>query len=395
VNCFLRYGYGEIKTPILEDVNLFIRSVGKTTDIVEKEMYLIKDKSGKILALRPEETAGVVRALLDRQILNSQNNRKYFYIGPMFRRERPQRGRLRQFHQIGVEVFGFEEAIVDVEVIAMLIEFLSTLGLNKLTLQINTLGQPYEKKDFTKALYNYFLKKSDGLCDNCFRRLKKNVLRILDCKKKNCNKLLTKAPCILDYLSMESKKHFKEVQKGLKLLKINFIISPLLVRGLDYYTRTVFEITCDNGLGSQNAIAAGGRYDGLVEQLGGKKKVPAFGFSAGIERIFLVLQKENLLLDEVGPDIALIYADEVGRNFVFNFAQLLRKVGLRVELELHLKSVKAQMRRAHKLKSKTVLVVGEKELICGEACLQILFKAATKIKVKLSAKEIVQRLAIL
>ncbi len=358
---FSAYGFQEIRTPILEELSLFVRSVGEETDIVGKEMYVLKDRDEKLLSLRPEGTAGVVRAVIENNKVGLDGEMKSFYIGPMFRRERPQKGRLRQFHQIGAEFLGVSEPTVDVEVIAMLHDLLSALGLQNLRLILNTLGQPEERVDYAKALYDYFVLHADNICSDCQRRLQKNTLRILDCKQPHCIKIAEEAPLIQAFLSEESLSHFDEVQAGLSRLAIPYEVSPRLVRGLDYYNRTVFEMVASLGLGSQNAVAAGGRYDGLVKKLGGRD-VPAFGFAAGIERIVLLLAEQvdaapaNLL------DVVLIYADSVGKEKAFELLYDLRRKNMKADLDHKGRSVKAQMRRADRLGSKTVIVLGEKEV---------------------------------
>ena len=358
---FSAYGFQEIRTPILEELSLYVRGVGEESDIVAKEMYALKDRDEKMLSLRPEGTAGVVRAVIENSKVGLDGELKSFYVGPMFRRERPQKGRLRQFHQIGVEFFGVAEASVDVEVIAMLHDFLAALGLQDLKLILNTLGQPEERVDYLKALYDYFVFHSDNICSDCQRRLQKNTLRILDCKQPQCVKISEDAPLILAFLSEESLEHFNEVQAGLTRLSIPYEVSPRLVRGLDYYNRTVFEIVASSGLGAQNAVAAGGRYDGLVKKLGGSD-VPAFGFAAGIERIVLLLIEQSGAAQAIPLDVVLVYADSIGKEKAFELLYQLRRKNIKADLDHKSRSVKAQMRRADRLGSKTVLVIGEKEV---------------------------------
>lgn len=318
---------------------------------------------------------------------------KFFYFGPMFRRERPQKGRWRQFYQIGAEAFGLFEPTIDVEAISMLYQFLTNLGLKDFCFQLNSLGQPDERANFSQGLRTFFADKTEKLCGDCARRLERNVLRILDCKKESCIELVKKAPTTLEFLESESKNHFLEVQKGLEQLSVPFVFSPLLVRGLDYYTRTVFEVTSESGLGSQNAIAAGGRYDKLVENVGGKP-TPAFGFSAGMGRIVLLMEEKGLLKKKQGPDIALVSADEQGRDFVFGFADKLRKLGLSILVEHQKKSVKAQMRKANKHNSVAVMVIGEKEIVTNKAKLQMLSKVANS-SIELDAGKIVNTFGFL
>ena len=356
-----KYGIAEIRTPILEDLNLFVRSVGEQTDIVEKEMYVLHDKSGKDLCLRPENTASVVRALIQHGLVGPDCEQKHYYIGPMFRRERPQKGRLRQFHQFGVEIFGLNQPSVDVELMALLYDFFTSLGLSDISMSIGTLGTVSERKQFTKDLHNYFTQNKNLICADCHRRLDKNTLRILDCKNKTCNELKKDAPSPLDYLNSDSKKYFDDIQQGLGNLNIPFVIDRHLVRGLDYYTDTVFEVYANNGLGAQNAIAAGGRYNNLVENLGGKATA-ALGFACGIERIALLLQSMNKNIDLKGPDLMIIVADNAARLSAHNLAYQLRQNKCRVDIDHQQKSVKAQMRKANRLNAAFVLILGQNEL---------------------------------
>ncbi len=392
VEIFSAYGFQEIRTPILEELSLYARGVGEDSDIVAKEMYAFRDLDGKMLSLRPEGTAGVVRAIIENSKVGLDGELKSFYIGPMFRRERPQKGRLRQFHQIGAEFFGVAEASVDVEVIAMLHDLMGALGLQDLKLILNTLGQPEERVDYLKALYDYFVLHSDNICSDCQRRLEKNTLRILDCKQPRCIEISESAPLILGFLSEESLTHFDEVLAGLNRLSIPFEVSPRLVRGLDYYNRTVFEMVASSGLGAQNAVAAGGRYDGLVKKLGGSD-VPAFGFAAGIERIVLLLGEQAAAVQENPLDVVLIYADSVGKEKAFELLYNLRRKKIKADLDHKGRSVKAQMRRADRLGSKTVMVLGEKEVAEQRGQLKLLSTGET-LSVSLLASAIEEALKI-
>jgi len=363
------YGYEEIRTPLLEDIGLFVRSVGEGSDIVEKEMYTLEDRDGKELVLRPECTASVARALIERGRLSVEPEYKGYYIGPMFRRERPQRGRLRQFHQIGVEALGVAEPTMDVETMAMAYDLLTGLGLTGLPFMVNTLGLPDEKAAYTKVLEQYFSALESELCPDCKRRLHKNTLRILDCKVPHCAELTAKAPKLWDSLGTESKAHFEAVCAGLDKLKVPYNVAHRLVRGLDYYTRTVFEVVASSGLGSQNTVLAGGRYDGLIESLGGPS-VPAFGFASGIERIMLMMQDAGISPPDESLDLVLVGADDKGRSGAFDLAMELRKQRVSVEIDLKGRSVKAQMRRADRLKARAVMVLGEREIEQGKAQLK-------------------------
>lgn len=373
---FLRHGYGEIRTPVVEVLELFSRSVGESSDIVSKEMYSLVDRDGSLLCLRPENTAGVVRAMIENGKLQPDSESKVFYFGPMFRRERPQKGRLRQFHQLGAEVFGTPDASVDVELITMIWDLLKELGISELKLDINTLGDAEDRVKYSRALRAYFGGHEDKLCVDCVRRLQLNPLRILDCKNPGCQLLVGEAPAPVDFLSEEAALHFQHVQEGLSQLKIPFTVSPRLVRGLDYYTRTVFEISTSQGLGAQNALAGGGRYDALVEELGGKS-TSAIGFSAGMERIVLAMQSGNPDNKSAGPDIVLVYADDIGKNFLQSFAHDLRSCGLSVCFSHQQRSVKSQMRTADKLDTVSVIVIGTEEVKQNSAKIKMMKKDAS------------------
>lgn len=366
-----RYGYQEIRTPLVEELALFSRGVGEGTDIVEKEMYVLSDRDGKELCLRPENTAGVVRAMVEHRSLTQETETKVFYIGNMYRRERPQKGRLRQFAQLGVEVFGLDAPSVDVEGITLLVDYLEALGLKGLRVIINTLGEPAEREGYVEALKSYFAKHEDALCEDCKRRLYKNTLRILDCKKPSCQLLIMQAPLLSDFLSEASMQHFEAVCKGLTDMGVAFERAPRLVRGLDYYTRTVFEVIATTGLGAQNAVGGGGRYDYLVQKLGGPA-TPAFGWAAGLERILILLEEAGLQELPLGPDVVLVSADSVGKEMIFALARDLRRLGLSVELDHASRSVKSQMRRADRLLAKAVLVLGEREITEGKGQLKLL-----------------------
>jgi len=359
---FERFGFSEIRNPIFEHTELFVRSVGEGTDIVSKEMYTFPDKGEKFLTLRPEATASVVRAYLQHSYHVKDPFQKWYYIGPMFRRERPQAGRARQFHQIGVEVLGGSEPGLDGEIIALLFEFFKAIGLEKMRLIINSVGCLECRKDYINNLRNYFAPLKKDLCPDCHVRLEKNVMRVLDCKVKECQPLIEKAPQILDSICEPCRTHFDKVKEILDWLGLPYEINPRLVRGLDYYTRTVFEIT-HPGLGAQDAIGAGGRYDNLIGQLGGPKEFGATGFALGIERILLALKSEKKEIHkECKP---LVYLVSLGEEaWKSNYKKLfeLRSLGLYAEMEMGNKSLKSQMRSADKSGAQFALVLGENEL---------------------------------
>ncbi len=354
------FGYHEIRTPILEDIALFKRGIGETTDIVEKEMFLVED-GDNTYCLRPENTAAVVRALIERGGVGEDTQEKLYYVGPMFRKERPQKGRLRQFHQFGVELFGVSEPSADVEIIVLFDQLFKTLGLSQVSLKINSLGTHDERNSYKTTLQEFFQKQEQLLCSDCKRRIVTNPLRVLDCKNPNCKELTMNAPNIIDSLGDASRKHFDCVQQGLLQQSVSFEILPTLVRGLDYYNRTVFEFLADDGLGAQNAVAAGGRYDGLFVTLGNKIDLPAIGAASGLERIIMLLG-EKALENTSAIDLTLVYADDDGMKLAEDFAYKLRKVGVAADFSLSKKSTKAQMRRADRLGAHMVAVVGAQEI---------------------------------
>ncbi|RUM57222.1 MAG: histidine--tRNA ligase [Persephonella sp.] len=359
---FDKYNFKEIILPYVEDVSLFIRSVGEETDIVQKEMYTFKDKGGREIALRPEGTASVVRAYVENRIFAEGGYHKFFYEGAMFRYERPQAGRYRQFHQIGAELFGVNNPLSDVEVISLVRDILDALKIEA-RLEINTLGSFEDRKRYIEELRRYLSEKKENLCEDCQRRLEKNPLRVLDCKVESCKEETKEAPKLYDYLSETSVKRYEEVKKYLKTLDIDFVENPRLVRGLDYYTDTVFEFKTDK-IGAQGTVAAGGRYDKLVEQLGGPP-TPAVGFAAGIERLML-------LVDELpqGEDlIAVIPISDEFNLLALKVANKLRKENLKAELILKTGSLKSKMKVANKLKSSYVVFVSDsyelKDMLTG------------------------------
>jgi histidyl-tRNA synthetase len=384
---FLAYGFGEIRTPILEETALFVRGVGEGTDIVHKEMFSFEDGVGAEdsrtgeprvtqVCLRPENTAGVVRALIEHGKLFADAYEQVFYIGPMFRREQPQAGRRRQFHQLGCEALGTAEPGMDVTVMAMVQTILDRVGVaNATTLRINSLGDPSERRTYTEALVDYFRAHEARLSDDSRRRLRENPLRILDSKDPGDRTVAQDAPRALDYLSPAARDHFDGVVAGLKRLHIAHVVDPFLVRGLDYYTRTVFEFVGEVGLGAQSTVAAGGRYDGLVQTLGGRA-TPAVGFAAGIER--LVLMKKALGRGEGPPavEVALIGADDEGRARCEALAYGLRRRGFRVLLDVRGRGVKAQVKAADRSGARFCLVIGSQELAAGRAMLKTMATGA-------------------
>lgn len=354
---FARFGYGELRTPILEKTELFCRSIGDETDVVQKEMYTFPDRKGRSLTLRPEATAGVMRAYIENRFHAQQQVSKLFTIGPMFRYERPQKGRLRQFHQINAECLGPEEPMADAEVITMLLLFFKELGVKNLRLELNTLGCRECRPDYHKALEEFFQGlDQEALCEDCRRRVASNPLRVLDCKVPTCKELVAEAPRIIDHVCPHCVEHFDRVKELLDEAGQTYTLNPRLVRGLDYYNRTTFEVVSEN-IGAQSSVAGGGRYDGLIKQLGGPD-VPGIGFAIGMERLMpLVAPRETPDLD-----FYLAVLDQAALVPAMGLARGLRELGLRGEVSFAVKSMKAQMRQADKSGAPWCLILGESEL---------------------------------
>jgi len=352
---FSFYGYAEIQTPIFEMSELFVRSIGTATDIVEKEMYTFQDKKGRNLTLRPEGTAPVVRAYLENNLGNGLT--KLFYIGQMFRYERPQTGRTRQHTQIGAEAIGSGHPALDAEIISMAVHFFNSLGLAGLTVKLNSIGCRKCRPEFQKVLLAYLSDKVNMLCADCRDRMQRNPMRILDCKDASCQEVIEKAPETTAYLCGECKEHFKTVMKLVDALNLKYQLNKRLVRGFDYYTRTVFEID-SNELGAQSAVAGGGRYDGLIEELGGKP-TPAVGFSCGIERI-IISSKEKAPVSR--PDLFFACLGETAVEKAFVLADELRKAGRTALLNYEEKSLKSQLRSANQAGAAFVIIIGEDEI---------------------------------
>ncbi len=355
------FGYEEIGTPVFEMVELFERSSGENSDIVQKEMYRFQDKKGRWLALRPEGTAPVVRSYVENHLQVQGRITKLYYHGPMFRYDRPQAGRYRQFYQYGMELIGSHHPYYDAEIIAMQQQFLSKLGLRNIELELNSVGCPECSKVYDGALARYFRQYRGDLCADCQIRLESNPRRILDCKVVACREISVNSPSTLDYLDADCKTHFHQMQYYLQLMRIHYKINPRIVRGLDYYTHTAFEFL-NPALGAQNAIGGGGRYDGLVEQIGGKS-VPAVGFAGGFERLLLSVEKEQILLAErPKPDVWLIL---MGENVIpegMILLQSLRSEGLSTEYQPEKDSLKAQLRNADAAGARFALILGDTEL---------------------------------
>ena len=358
---FTRYGYSEIRLPIFEDTALFSRGLGDSSDIVEKEMYTFPDKSGHSLTLRPEGTAGVVRAFIEESLGGEGGAVKLWYAGPMFRYERPQKGRFRQFHQIGAELFGVPGPEADAELLQMVYATISALGVPGLSLQINSLGDAACRPAFRQALIDYFRPHAAELCENCRRRLENNPLRVLDCKAEGCRALRAGAPDSREFLCTPCRDHFAAVCGLLDALSVPYVVNPAMVRGLDYYTRTTFELT-STGLGAQDTVAAGGRYDGLVEEFGGAA-TPGLGFALGVERLLLLLPADAA--DEEPRPVFLAALGSAARQAIWPWLAELRRRGVAAEWDYEGRSLKSQLRRADRLKARQVVIVGENELAGG------------------------------
>lgn len=355
------FGFGQIRTPMFEYTDLFARGVGDTTDIVNKEMYSFVDKGENRITLKPESTAAVVRAFLEHSMYADTQPTKLYYISPTFRYERPQAGRQRQFHQFGVEMFGTDSPTADAEIISIGHTLLKRLGIKKVELHINSLGGPECRKKYNETLKGFLNERREHLCPLCQERMDKNPLRVLDCKNPECQKHLQDAPTVLSTLGDECKAHFEQVKVLLTAMDIPFVVDPGIVRGLDYYTKTVFEFV-SNDIGAQGTVCGGGRYDRLVDEIG-NKHVPAVGFGVGMERLIIVRDAENNApLTPLTRDIFIGYRGEAAMIEAFKIVNLLRQVGISAESDHLQRSIKAQMKYANKINARYSMIIGESEL---------------------------------
>ena len=372
-----QFGFKEIRVPVFEHTEVFLRSVGDTTDVVQKEMYTFDDKGGRSITLRPELTAGVIRSAIEKGLVNAALPQKLCYIGGCYRYEKPQAGRLREFHQFGVECVGAAAPNADAEVISLAGAVLENIGIKNISLEINSIGCPECRKEYHKALKEYFSKNTDTLCDTCKDRLDRNPMRILDCKSPICSEVAENAPVVIDFLCDDCKNHFEAVKANLKAMNIEFKVNPKIVRGLDYYTRTVFEFV-SNDIGAQSTVCGGGRYDGLIAQMGGPQ-TPSLGFAMGIERLMMVLKAQNTELPEAHT--CDLFIATLGDNATLKASALckeLRDEGYKAETDICGRGLKAQMKYANKIGAKFTLVLGDNEVENGKASLKNMSNSSEK-----------------
>lgn len=364
-----KFGYKEIRTPVFEHTELFQRGVGDTTDVVQKEMYTFDDKGGRSITLRPEGTAGAVRSYLENGLCNEALPQKVCYITSCYRYEKPQAGRLREFHQFGVECFGTKSPLADAEIIALAKSIFDTLEVKDLSLEINSIGCPTCRAEYHKALKEYFESRKDELCHTCQERLERNPMRILDCKSPVCSEIAQNAPVVIDYLCDECSEHFDKVKKYLDTQNIEYMVNPKIVRGLDYYTKTVFEFV-SNSIGAQGTVCGGGRYDGLVDALGGQP-TPSLGFGMGLERLMLLMEAQGCPFPEdIKPDLFIVALGEKATLKAVELCKDMRSEGFTALMDLNERSIRAQMKYADKLGAKYNLVIGDNEVDEGIARLK-------------------------
>ncbi len=361
-----KFGFKEIRTPVFEHTELFSRGVGQTTDVVQKEMYTFETKGKEMVTLRPEGTAGAARAVLEHSLVNDGLPIKAFYQISCYRYEKPQAGRLREFHQFGIEEYGTDSPLADAEVISLADSILKRLQIENIHLEINSIGCPHCRSEYHKALKEYFNQYTDDLCETCMTRLEKNPMRILDCKSPVCSKIAENAPKIIDYLCDECQSHFEAVQNYLNVAGIEYTVNPTIVRGLDYYTKTVFEFVSDS-IGSQGTVCGGGRYDGLIEELGGQH-LPSLGFAMGMERLLMVMDSQGIEIPKPVP--CALYVAGLGDSAqvkAFELVQKVREYGLQAETDVVGRGLRAQMKYADKIGAQFSMVIGDNEIEQGTA----------------------------
>lgn len=363
------FGYKEMRTPVFEHTELFQRGVGDTTDVVQKEMYTFDDKGGRSITLRPEGTAGAARSFLENGLSNEALPQKICYLTSCYRYEKPQAGRLREFHQFGIECFGATSPLADAEMIALAKQIFDELGVKDLHLELNSIGCPTCRAEYHKALKEYFASRVDELCDTCRDRLDRNPMRILDCKSPVCSEIAKDAPVVLDYLCDECKEHFEKTKSYLDAMNIEYIVNPQIVRGLDYYTKTVFEFVADS-IGAQGTVCGGGRYDGLIEELGGQH-TPSLGFGMGLERLQLVMEAQGCEFPEPSrPDLFIVSMGDKATLKAVEIAKDMRDEGYSVVYDLNGRSLRAQMKYADKINAKYNVVIGDNEVDTKSAVLK-------------------------
>ena len=359
----IKYGYKEVRTPVFEHTELFARGVGDTTDIVEKQMYTFNDLGQRSITLKPEGTSGVCRAFLEHKLFANVQPTKFYYNIPCFRYEKPQSGRLREFHQLGIEVFGSYDMLADAEVIALAEDFLKGLGIKSLELRINSIGCPTCRATYRQVLQDYFRPHLEELCETCKGRFDRNPMRIIDCKNESCKEIAKNAPLMLDHLCDECKNDFEELKNNLDIMGVLYTVDPTIVRGLDYYTKTAFEFVSGE-LGAQSTVCGGGRYNNLIEQLGGDS-VPGVGFAMGFERLLLTLEAENVEIEDNEKSdvlVAMLDKSNACRNYGLTLAKKLRSEGIKVQIDLLARNFKGQFKFADRIGAKYVIVIGEDEI---------------------------------
>ena len=383
-----QFGFKEIRVPVFEHTEVFLRSVGDTTDVVQKEMYTFDDKGGRSITLRPELTAGVIRSSIEKGLVNGALPQKLCYIGGCYRYEKPQAGRLREFHQFGVECVGAAAPNADAEVISLAKAVLENIGISRISLEINSIGCPECRKEYHKALKEYFSKNAETLCDTCKDRLDRNPMRILDCKSPVCKEIAENAPVVIDFLCDDCKNHFESVKAHLEAMNIDFTVNPKIVRGLDYYTRTVFEFVSGD-IGAQSTVCGGGRYDGLISQMGGPQ-TPSLGFAMGIERLMMVLKAQNAELPEAPTcDLFIATLGEKASIKASALCKELRDEGYKIQTDICARGLKAQMKYANKIGAKFTLVLGDNEVENGKAKLKNMSNSAER---EINLNELVEEL---
>ena len=387
------YGYEEMRTPIFEHTEVFTRSVGDTTDIVQNEMYTFTDKGDRQISLKPEGTAGTIRAFIESKLYADTQPTKLFYITPCFRYERPQAGRQRQFHQFGIEALGSDQPSIDAEVISLAVQFFNELGLKDLSVNINSVGCPHCREEYNKKLKEYLDAKSDVLCDTCLERKEKNPMRVIDCKNPTCKENLHDIPFMIDYLCDDCKDHFNKLQEYLREMDIKFVVDKTIVRGLDYYRKTAFEII-SNDIGSQSTVCGGGRYDGLVEQLGGPKGISGIGFGLGAERLLLTLENNNIEIENPkSTDIYIATIGDAAKTKSFGLIKSLRDNHISTDIDHLGKSLKAQFKYSDKINAKYTIVIGDDELAGDSATLKNMSTSEqTTVKISELVDELKKRL---